>query len=223
MNHELVLIGKTPAEANIASISFGPPESTRRPAYKTAVVAGKAAGLSFVPPSRCCIRSVRTLGLQPPAFIRKSCRREVPEDWVRVSTAGGGIWNVGASQTVAAGSNPPNKSPQTGLRPHLDFTCNLCNYMIKHNLMKRRVEFATVILLLLSVLTVVILPSVDLQPTALRAARLASLVYAVLVLAGAAMAARTTRPIARIAAIFERVYVQLPAPDLIDLNCTRLC
>lgn len=80
-----------------------------------------------------------------------------------------------------------------------------------------------VILLLLSVLTIFISPAVDLQPTALRAVQLANMLFAVLALAGTSLTACLSRPTVRVAGAFEHASPLVPAQDLIDLNCTRLC
>jgi hypothetical protein len=88
---------------------------------------------------------------------------------------------------------------------------------------KSGVKIGAVVLLVLSVLTIFISPAVDLQPTALRALKMANLLFAFLALAGTAFSARLNLPPSRIAATFEIDYALLPPPDFIDLNCTRLC
>ncbi len=89
--------------------------------------------------------------------------------------------------------------------------------------MRDLVKLGMVILLLLSLITVFISPAVDLEPTALRAASLANLMFAVLAMAGTALAARLSRAVASAATSFEHDCPLLPALDLVDLNCTRLC
>ncbi|MGA8151259.1 MAG: hypothetical protein WB952_09945 [Terriglobales bacterium] len=89
--------------------------------------------------------------------------------------------------------------------------------------MKDWVKLGMVILLLLSMIAIFISPAVDLEPTALRAANLANLLFALLALAGTVLTARFDVPISPVASTFERECALLPAPDLVDLNCTRLC
>lgn len=66
-------------------------------------------------------------------------------------------------------------------------------------------------------------PAVDLEPTALRAARLASLLIAALILAGAAVLARYKLALRSIAIAFVPTRRLLKSADVIDLNCTLLC
>ncbi len=81
-----------------------------------------------------------------------------------------------------------------------------------------------VLLLLVSAITMFISAAVDFPPTALRAVRFGNLLFAVLALAGTAATARSSCPptVYRVR-IFERDRALLAAPDLVDLNCTRLC
>jgi hypothetical protein len=87
--------------------------------------------------------------------------------------------------------------------------------------MGRRTKFWVALLLLLTVLAVCISPAVDLEPTALRALRLANLLFAALalvILIGAIN--RATRPVDAAA----RFYPLLVTPkSILDLACTRLC
>ena len=80
-----------------------------------------------------------------------------------------------------------------------------------------------VILLMLSVVAIFVSPAVDLQPTALRALKSANLLFAALVLAGSALCARIHVAPEPIGTIVERHSVLSPPPDLLELNCTRLC
>ncbi|HUO24456.1 MAG TPA: hypothetical protein VMU61_02245 [Candidatus Aquilonibacter sp.] len=89
--------------------------------------------------------------------------------------------------------------------------------------MKNRFKLGVVILLLLSVIAIFISPAVDLQPTALRAVQLANLLFAVLALAGSAVSTRLDVSIGRLATVSGRDYSPLPAPDLVVLNCARIC
>jgi hypothetical protein len=86
-----------------------------------------------------------------------------------------------------------------------------------------RSKFAMVILLLLSVIIIFISPAVDLQPTALRSVQLANMLFAVLALAGTALAACFSGPTLPVAEALEHASALVPAQDLVDLNCTRLC
>jgi hypothetical protein len=88
--------------------------------------------------------------------------------------------------------------------------------------MADRAKLGMAIVLVLSVITIFISPVVDLQPTALRALQLANMLCAVLALAGAVLATLFSRVIP-FATILEPDCGLLPAPDLVDLNCTRLC
>ena len=56
--------------------------------------------------------------------------------------------------------------------------------MIKLSLVKSNFRFGLVVLLFLSVMIIFIAPSVDLQPTALRAIQMANMLFAMLALAG---------------------------------------
>lgn len=80
-----------------------------------------------------------------------------------------------------------------------------------------------VTLLLLSMIAIFVSPAVDLQPTALRAMKCASLLFAALLLAGSAICARLRVPIGSTTSIAERHSVLSPPPDLLELNCVRLC
>ena len=84
-------------------------------------------------------------------------------------------------------------------------------------------RIALIIFLLLSVLTVFVSPNVDLEPTALRAMQFANLLFAVLVLAGSTIAALLPTPFVRIASLTELDISAVAGPDLLDLNCARLC
>ena len=89
--------------------------------------------------------------------------------------------------------------------------------------MKRLTQFAWVILLIVSVVTIFVSPAVDLQPTALRAMKGATLLLAGLVLAGFVLCARLSVLVALTAIFVERHSVPSPTPDLLNLNCALLC
>ncbi len=95
--------------------------------------------------------------------------------------------------------------------------------MIILSLVQVLVKFAVVILLLLSVITIFVSPAVDLQPTVLRALKLANVLFAVLVLAGNALFARLNVPLGPITTIVECRCGLWPPSDLFELNCTRRC
>ncbi len=89
--------------------------------------------------------------------------------------------------------------------------------------MRDWIKFGVVILVLLSVITVFVSPSVDLEPTALRAAKLAHLLFALMALAGTMFAARLARAVAPVIANSDRDCALQAGPDIVDLNCTLLC
>lgn len=89
--------------------------------------------------------------------------------------------------------------------------------------MGRAITAVVVILLLLSVIAIFVSPAVDLQPTALRAMKCASLLFAALLLAGTALCARLQVPIGSLRRIAENQSFPSPPPDLLELICVRLC
>ena len=80
-----------------------------------------------------------------------------------------------------------------------------------------------VVILLLAVTVVFVSPAVDLEPTALRAAQVASLLLAVLALAGSFIACSLRTSSLHLVAILRADSTPLYATDLVDLNCNRLC
>jgi len=94
--------------------------------------------------------------------------------------------------------------------------------MIILRLVEIKANAVVVILLLLSMVTIFISPAVDLQPTALRALQLANLLLTVLALAGHAVFARWNTSISLVAHPCEDLRIP-PPPDLLKLNCARLC
>lgn len=80
-----------------------------------------------------------------------------------------------------------------------------------------------VVILLLTVAVVFISPAVDLEPTALRAAQAASLLLALLALAGSVLASILHTPCLHLVATLTTESAPFFAPDLVDLNCNRLC
>lgn len=89
--------------------------------------------------------------------------------------------------------------------------------------MKSDIKFRLVILLLLSMIAIFISPAMDLQPTALRALTLANSLFAILALAATILTRLFGRVVPSFAHIVETDCGLLPAPDLVALNCTRLC
>lgn len=80
-----------------------------------------------------------------------------------------------------------------------------------------------VVILLLAVTVVFVSPAVDLEPTALRAAQAASLLLAVLALARSVLASIPHTPCLQLVAILTTESASFFVPDLVDLNCNRLC
>lgn len=89
--------------------------------------------------------------------------------------------------------------------------------------MERPIKLAIVILLLLSVIAIFASPAVDLQPTALRAMKCATLLFAVLLFAGTVLCARLRVLQSHASLRAERRSVLAPTPDLMMLNCALLC
>jgi ABC-type Mn2+/Zn2+ transport system permease subunit len=79
------------------------------------------------------------------------------------------------------------------------------------------------IVLLLSVLVIFTAPAVDLEPTALRAMQAASLLFAVLALAGTTIAAMLTPFNPSFGVVFGFHPIETGSASLVDLNCVRLC
>jgi hypothetical protein len=79
------------------------------------------------------------------------------------------------------------------------------------------------IALLLTVLVIFAAPAVDLEPTALRAMQAATLLFAVLALAGTTIAAMLTMSGACLGTIFGFHPIGTTTASLVDLNCVRLC
>jgi len=95
--------------------------------------------------------------------------------------------------------------------------------MIILQLVKNSIELGAVIMLLLSVIAIFVSPAVDLEPTALRALQLANALFAILALAGTILTGLFSRVVSSFPRVIEPVCALLPAPELVDLNCTRLC
>jgi hypothetical protein len=89
--------------------------------------------------------------------------------------------------------------------------------------MRNILKVGLVILLLLSVIAVFISPAADLAPTAMRAVKLANLLFSVLALAGIAVIAHVHRHDVAVSDTCEVDYILRSAPDLVVLNCTLLC
>lgn len=89
--------------------------------------------------------------------------------------------------------------------------------------MKGAIKVVVGVVLLLSVLVVFVAPAVDLEPTALRAMQAASLLFAVLALAGTTVAATLTvhNPFLGPTSGVHRI--EATTASLVDLNCVRLC
>jgi hypothetical protein len=86
-----------------------------------------------------------------------------------------------------------------------------------------KAKLGIVIVLLLIVMTVFIAPTVDLEPTALRAMKAASLLFAALVLAGTAIAALLSVSFSSTGIILASDSARQKAANIVDLNCVRLC
>jgi hypothetical protein len=86
--------------------------------------------------------------------------------------------------------------------------------------MRKRLQTALALCLLLAIAYVFVLPAFDIDPTALRASRHAISLFLAIAAAGSMLT------IFRPAALL-RLYQSFPAPqsgpNLIDLTCTRLC
>jgi hypothetical protein len=95
--------------------------------------------------------------------------------------------------------------------------------MITLNLLRRETKLAIVILLLLSVIAIFVSPAVDLQPTAMRAMKFVGLLFAALLLAGAALCARLSLCLDTIATVIRSHSLLEPPPELFALNCALLC
>ena len=93
--------------------------------------------------------------------------------------------------------------------------------MIVLALVTKAAKYTVVAVVLVSVLLVFLLPSISLEPTALRALRAAKALAAALVLAATAvsLALATSKP--GFASHIQSV--ARSGSDLLDLNCTRLC
>lgn len=89
--------------------------------------------------------------------------------------------------------------------------------------MPHRIQLGLVIVLLFTVLVVFISPAVDLEPTALRAARAANLVFFALVQAGCAIAGLLQTSLSPFARISPFWALLSSSTDLVDVNCVRLC
>lgn len=87
--------------------------------------------------------------------------------------------------------------------------------------MKNPLKLGLVFVLLWSIVAVVVSPAVDLQPTALRAAKFASMIFAI----GSLVAAIVFEHLLAEFWMFpaEQCQRELPPSDFIDLDCTRLC
>ena len=89
--------------------------------------------------------------------------------------------------------------------------------------MERSLKLGMVILLSLSVIAIFVSPAVDLQPTALRAMKCATLLFAVLLFVGTISCARFRVLPGRAAVGTERHSGLSSTPDLLKLNCALLC
>jgi hypothetical protein len=96
--------------------------------------------------------------------------------------------------------------------------------MIQLHLVRGQTKLAITLLLLLVLVTTLVFPSASLAPTALRAARVANMLLAILALAGTVLAARGSRTRLRLTGTVFRPHPAVPGSvGLIDLNCARLC
>ena len=79
------------------------------------------------------------------------------------------------------------------------------------------------VLVLVAVFMIFVLPDVDLDPTTLQALSLAQMLLCVLALAAATVAAHLRLSRRYFVTMRWADAVARTAPDLLDLNCTRLC
>jgi hypothetical protein len=89
--------------------------------------------------------------------------------------------------------------------------------------MDRVTIFRTTLLVLLAITVVFVSPVVNLQPTALRAAKAAQLLFAALTLAGTASIAGTFFLVQLLDRTTKLHSLPLRSQDLLDLDCSRLC
>lgn len=94
--------------------------------------------------------------------------------------------------------------------------------MIKWDLVRSFPTVGVVIILLVSVIAVFMSPAVDLPPTAFRALKLACMLFAFIASAASILAGLFSRVVFWLANT-EADSSSLPAPNLVDMNCTRLC
>jgi hypothetical protein len=94
------------------------------------------------------------------------------------------------------------------------------NTQIENSSVLRAVRVAVSVLLLLAVTSIFLLPSVDLDPTTLRAARFSALLFMAIV-AGASVLNSLLIPLH--SPLGTPVGSSPPLTDLIDFTCSRLC
>ena len=84
-------------------------------------------------------------------------------------------------------------------------------------------KFRIALVLLLAVIVIFVSPAVNLEPTALRALQVASMLFAALALAGTVLAYGANLLARYVDTAFSFHPVLSRTDDIIDLNCTRLC
>lgn len=92
--------------------------------------------------------------------------------------------------------------------------------------MKKRIYIVLTLLLLLALAAVFLAPSVDLEPSALRAARAAAILFLSIFIASHLLLALASNPLQECRAVFERRDSDSTVTSdlsLLDLYCTRLC
>ena len=89
--------------------------------------------------------------------------------------------------------------------------------------MSDRTRFLVAFLLLLAVLIVFISPAVDLEPSALKALHMATLLFAALALAGTVLALGDQIVLERFVDALAFHSPPHPTESLLDLECSRLC
>jgi len=89
--------------------------------------------------------------------------------------------------------------------------------------MKVGLKHMSVVVLLLCVVVVFLSPAVDLEPTALRAVKFANLLLVGFALAATALYAWVHSAESSAMEVCEQVCALPSPPDIVELNCTRLC
>ena len=78
-------------------------------------------------------------------------------------------------------------------------------------------------MLLLSVLIIFVSPAIGLEPTALRALKMADLLFAAIALAGTIVVTGLSGEFKHLVASIHFFFMLARIANRVDLNCTRLC